>query len=514
VAGVLRVQHWLRVDVLFNDGPEFLRITKAMAAHDWGTALADDYHPLYPLVTLAVQLLVPLPNDGYASAAALVSILAGIASVLFLYLFVRSAYGLRAAWVAALALAVHPYAVRFSGDVQSDGLYLALFLGASAALWAALRNRAAAVAGWAGALSGLAYLVRPEGVGVALVGGALGGGRALRGGGARLGWSGWLAALGAGCLVVMAPYLISIRVETGQWHLTKKKPLELVSPLDEEGGAAALGLAPAVPPRVSGPVSPPASPESAEVPAASLREEPRAVAPIFSRSAVLLRFLSTLVSTLRPEILVLLLLGVFSCRGRPGPRAAFVIAFLCLYLTVLLGLALHGYVSRRHVLPPLVLTFGYAALGLPVLGEALVSVAGRLSRAKARPRPRLALGLGLLCLLAPSLGKELRPHDHAGLAERRAAEWLRAEGLAPGPVAASKDRVAYYADAPFVPLRHASDEGLVADLRARGARYLIVEEDGGEGSRAARRAQEGGLTLLHRLEAGGREAWVYALPTP
>ncbi|HKE12756.1 MAG TPA: glycosyltransferase family 39 protein [Myxococcota bacterium] len=504
MAGVLRAQHWLREDVLFNDGPEFLRITKAMAAHDWGAALGDDYHPLYSLVTLGMQLVAPLPNDGYASAAALVSIVAGVASVLLLYLFARTAYGRAAAWPAALALAVHPYAVRFSGDVQSDGLYLALFLGAVLALWVALRDRAAALAGWAGALSGLAYLTRPEGAGVALIGGALGGLRLLGSGGSRARWVGWLAALGAACLVVMAPYLISIRVETGQWHLTKKKTLELVSLLDEEGGAAA-------PP--GGPVSTPARSGSAPGQAASA-PAPSAEVASPARSAVLLRFLSTLVSTLRPEFLVLLLFGIYTCWSRPGWRALFVCAFLGLYLAVLLGLAFHGYVSRRHVLPPLVLTFGYVAVGLPVLGEILVSIGGSVLRAQATPRPRLALGIALLCLLVPSLAKELRPHDHAGLAERRAAEWLRAEQLAPGPVAASKDRVAYYADAPFVPLRHAPDAGLVADLKDRGARYLIVEEDGGEGSRAARRAQEGGLPLLHRLEAGGREAWVYALPAP
>jgi hypothetical protein len=403
-----------------------------------------------------------------------------------------------------LALAVHPYAVRFSADVQSDGLYLALFLAAVLALWVALRNREAALAGWAGALSGLAYLTRPEGVGVALLGGFLGGLRALDGG-ARGRWAGWLAALGAGCLVVMAPYLISIRVETGHWHLTKKKPLELVSLLDEEGGAA--GSSPA------GSMPTPSLLESAPGQPASLPPPPpEASSP--ARRPVLLRFLSTLVSTLRPELLVLLLCGIYISWGRPGWRALFVSAFLGLYLAVLLGLALHGYVSRRHVLPPLVLTFGYAALGLPVLGETLVSIGGRALRRKVAPPPGLALGVGLVCLLAPSLGKELRPHDHAGLAERRAAEWLRGEGLAPGPVAASKDRVAYYADAPFVPLRPAPDTGLVADLKARGARYLIVEEDGGEGSRAARRAHEGGLPLLHQLEAGGREAWVYALPAP
>jgi hypothetical protein len=484
-----------------------------MAAGEWGKALADDYHPLYSLATLGTQLVLPLPEDGYVSAAVLVSILSGMASVLFLYLFVRQAYGRAAAWPAALVLAVHPYAVRFSADVQSDGLYLALFLAAAAVLWTALRKRLPARAACAGVLSGLAYLARPEGMGVAAIGGALGGFEALRGRGGRLGWGIWLFALGASCLLVMAPYLISIRVETGHWHLTKKKSLELVSLLDEDGGAAGpANPVPGLPEPSSGALVAPSSPGAVQgVPSPTASQVPSS-----RRSSALLGFLSTLASTARPEVLVLLFLGVFSCWGRPGPRAVFVLSFLALYLAIVLGLALHvhGYASRRHVLPPLVMSFGYAALGLPVLGQALVAVGERVFRRNAVPHPRLAMGLALVCLLAPSLGKELRPRDHAGLAERRAAEWLRAEGLAPGPVAASKDRVAYYADAPFVPLHQAQDAGLVADLEARGARYLIVEEDGGVGSHAARRAQEGGLPLLHREVAGGREAWVYALPAP
>ncbi|HYB13405.1 MAG TPA: glycosyltransferase family 39 protein [Myxococcota bacterium] len=513
LAGALRAQHWAREDVLFNDGPEFLRISKAMAARDWGAALADNYHPLYSFATLATELALPLPKDGYVSAAVLVSVVAGVASVLCLYLFVRSAYGAEVAWLAALALAVHPYALRFSADVQSDGLYLALFLAAVASLWVALREGAPAVAGWAGAFSGLAYLTRPEGVGVALVGSVMGTGlgalRVLRGEESAIRWVRWLAALGGACLLVMAPYLVSIRLETGAWHLTKKKSLERVAFLEEE-----RGVSPTSPPDVPQPSAsaPPAVPAQEAAPSSSAPLE----TPAPSRGhSLFLGFLSNVGSTMRPEIVLLLLVGLYCCRGPLGLRGAFVLALLASYGAVFLSQELHyGYLSRRHVLPPLVLTFGYAAVGLPVLGSALVSLGERLFRAKATPRPRLALGLGLLCLLAPSLGKELRPRDHGGLAERRAAEWLRAEGLAPGAVAASKDRVAYYADAPFVPLRHAPDAGLVADLKARGARYLIVEEDGAEGSRAAQRAREGGLTLLHRVEAGGREAWVYALPAP
>jgi len=483
-----------------------------MAAGEWGRALADAYHPLYSFATLATQLVAPLPNDGFVSAAVLVSMLAGVASVLCLYLFVRSAFGVAAAWPAALALAVHPYALRFSADVQSDGLYLALFLASLAALWVALRGGAPALAGWAGTFSGLAYLTRPEGVGVAVVGSllgmGLGGVRVLRGQDSATRWLSWLAALVGACLLTMTPYLVSMRVETGRWQLSKKKSLERVAFLDEETAAA-----PAGPASISTSSSTPAPHEP--VPALA-NSQAEASPPRRSVSLGLLSgFFSTLGSTVGPEILLLLLFGVFTCRGRPGLRGVFVLALLGSYTAVLLSQDFHyGYLSRRHVLPPFVLTFGYAGVGLPALGETLVSVGERVFRARPTPRPRLALGLGLLCLLVPSLGKEFRPHDHRGLAERRAAEWLRAEGLALGPVAASKDRVAYYADAPFVSLHQAPEAGLVANLRARGARYLIVEEDGGEGSRAAQHAREEGLPMLHHVQAGGREAWVYALPAP
>ncbi len=498
---------------MFNDGPEFLALTQAFAVGDWARALGHDYHPLYPFATLVVGLVTGATGDGYVSAAIAVSVLSGTVAVGCLYAFLRSAFGLPAAWIGALALAVHPYAVRFSSDVQSDGLYLALFLAAVALAWAALRGRRPALAGWAGALSGLAYLTRPEGVGVALASGAVAGLAALRGEGKRLCWLGWIAALFGGLALVAAPYLVSLRLQTGTWELTRKKSVARFAGFEAPPPAAeAPEVAPAPGMPAAGAPGPPPG-------------EPDAIRRAGHLGPVSADFLRTLVSGARIEILLLLGLGLFASRGRPGPRAVFVGALVGLYGCVLAALAWrYGYVSHRHVLPPLTLLFGWVGLGVPVAGGALLALAQRLrgAAAAAVPRPRVALALGLALLVLPSLGKGLRPTSETGVAERRAAEWLRAQGLPPGAVAADKSRVAYYAGAPHVSLRAAPDRELVAWLQARGARYLIVGERigagpagrGGSEPRALRGARAAGLPVLHEVEAEGEAARVFAVPPP
>ena len=499
---------------MFNDGPAFLALTQALAAGDWASALAHDYHPLYPFATLVLGLLTGATGDGYVSAAVAVSILSGTVAVGCLYAFLRSAFGLPAAFLGALALAVHPYAVRFSSDVQSDGLYLALFLAAVAFAWAALRDVRPALAGWTGAFAGLAYLTRPEGIGVALASAGLAGLAALRGDGPRIRWLGWLAALAGGLALVTAPYLVSLRLETGAWQLTKKKSVTRFAGLE-------------APPLATDAPQPALAPGAAAPAAATAVGEPDAVRRAGRIGPVMVDFLRTVASGARVELLLLLGLGLAASRGRPGPRAVFVGALVGLYACVLFAQAYHyGYVSHRHVLPPLTLLFGWVALGVPVAGTALLRLAQRLRGAAASPRPRVALALGLALLVVPSLGKGLRPTPETGVAERRAAEWLRAQGLPPGAVAADKSRVAYYAGAPHVSLRAAPDTELVAWLQAQGARYLIVGErvgsdPGGPASpakpsgsepRALRGARAAGLQVLHEVEAEGEAARVFAVP--
>jgi len=149
LAVAVRWIRWARTDALFNDGPIFLGIARLMEGGHWGVALGHDYHPLYPLVVLALRaVLAPFGGVGWETAGAAVSIAGGAASVLFLHLWLRDAFGARVALLGGLLLAVHVQAVEYSADVQSEGVYLACFTAAVWLGWRALeRGRAADAAG-------------------------------------------------------------------------------------------------------------------------------------------------------------------------------------------------------------------------------------------------------------------------------------------------------------------------------------------------------------------------------
>jgi 4-amino-4-deoxy-L-arabinose transferase-like glycosyltransferase len=514
VAAALRVARWDATDAIFNDGPAFLGIAQAMEAGEWGRALAHAYHPLYSFATLAAHLAAGAApsRESWESAAVAVSIASGIASVVLLWALVRRLFCPTTALVAALLLAFHPTAVRHSADVQSDGLYLALFLASALFAWRALDERRAALAAWAGAFAGLAYLVRPEGLGVALVAGALGALRVFQRRWSPRDAAPWAVALVAGALLVMAPYLVAMRVDTGAWQLTKKKSIARLA------GAGAPYYPPAETEEATPPSEPPAA--GAAVPGPAQAAEPAAAPARWPRAVLAARqFEREAIGSLRYEMLLLVALGVWLRRGRPGEVGVFVLAHVGLYAIVLYALALNaGYVSKRHVVPPASLAFGYAALGVPALGAALVRAArrltGRRGDASAPVARALAIGLGLALVAPFAVGKNFRGNRDMGGAQRGAAEWLAEQPLAKGPVAADKVRVAYYAGAGFVSLRDADVRNLAAWLQGQGARYLIT--DTAEMSkRPALAAATGELELLHAYAGeGGVEGRVFAVPRP
>ncbi len=93
-AVVVRCIRWWQTSLLFNDGPTFLWIAQEMAAARWREALAHAYHPLYPFLTLLAHFVIP----DWEQAAVAVSVVAGAAAVLLLFVFLRSAFGRREAW--------------------------------------------------------------------------------------------------------------------------------------------------------------------------------------------------------------------------------------------------------------------------------------------------------------------------------------------------------------------------------------------------------------------------------
>jgi len=482
LAAVVRVVRWQVTAAMFNDGPVFLAIAQAMEAGEWSNALGHPFHPLYPAAIAAFHLVIP----DWEVAAVTVSVLSGTIAVACLWGFVHAAFGPVEAALAGLLLAVHSLAIEYSGDIQSEGLYLALFLAAAWVLWRALDERSPALAGLGGLLSGAAYLARPEGLGIAMVGAGIAASRGLRGSWPSRLTAGWLAALMLGSGLCVAPYLGWLRFDQGEWSLSGKKSIGVVTGVvaDPHRGPDPL------------------APEPLQRDAARLESPQEELSSRDKLSAGFGELVRTHVRTFRYEILVLLLAAaLLSVRPPLGTRGAFVLAVVSFYALLALGLATNvGYLSARHVFPGVTLTFGYAALGLLALSALL----GGSSTARVRGIARLLVVL----VVAIGLGKALNPDRLDSLAERRAAEWLAAQRIEVGAVAARKRRVAYYARAPWVKLATAA---FPAGLRQLGATHLILNEEDWADYGYLRALEPPQARLLHRTEAAGEKALVFEL---
>ena len=508
VAIAVRAFTWSRSEAIMNDGPAFLRIAWNLGNGRWSEALAHPYHPLYPLLIAAVQPLFGASRawevGSWETAGVAVSIASGGVAVWFLYDFLRRSFGGWVPAVGALLLAVHPYAVPYSSDVQSEGVYLALFLGAVGRAWRALEAPSFGRAAAAGLLSGLAYLTRPEGLGVAVAAVALMALLTLRGLRAPRAFGGFAAGVALGASLVVLPYVVALDRSAGELRLTRKKSLVTIATLDErslERSERLYGLGPE-----------PGAPES------PWHKWGRRVGHGTSE------VLGAARHAFRPDHWVLAGLGAWAVGGSPGLRAAFLATIVGLYGAVLFGLQLTaGYVSMRHALPPLVPLLGYVALGVPVLGRGLLALP-RLALRRGPPTPGVALATGLAVVMVASTVMATRPQRPERAAARAASEWLGAQGLAE-EVAATKQRDAYYALAHYARLPRSAADGGGADwvesLRQRGVRYIILDEAAareypglGDEGRVARDAR---LRVLHRVEAGDRWAVVLEVteaPTP
>jgi 4-amino-4-deoxy-L-arabinose transferase-like glycosyltransferase len=491
-AALFRALRWSATAVMFNDGPIFIDLAKAMAEGEWAQALSHEYHPLFPALIAVFHSLI----GDWELAAVAVNVIGGTAAVACLYGFARTAFGRAPAFAAAVILAVHPYAIKFSGDVQSEGLYLGLFLGAVWALWLALRSASHAAAAVAGLLCGLAYLTRPEGIGLLAVGGALAAWHALRGSWSRRRAAIWGALLFLTVACVAGPYVAWLRAENGAWSITQKKSVGWITGLSGPPArfAPKEDPAPAAPDRTA--TDPSTGPTAEQRP-------PGSAARSFSRYGdAVVDLVHSKLQALGPGLFAILLAGGLIGRWRRlSFRGVFVLMIVGLYGLVLYELTLNvGYVSTRHALPAVTVALGH-------VGAALLVVVGAFPVS----RQRVALALVFIAIAGIGLSSSLRPDRTDSIAERRAAEWLRARDLPPGGVAVHRRRIAYYAGSPAVEIPDKPPKDVVGKMRKWGAEYLIIsDEDVGDYpwlvEALPTRAQ-----LLHREEANGVSASVYLL---
>jgi hypothetical protein len=237
--------------------------------------------------------------------------------------------------------------------------------------------------------------------------------------------------------------------------------------------------------------------------------------PLRSAAEAVLSTAHAAVSGLRPEVLLVAVLGIVRLRGRPGLRGELLLAVAAVYFALLWALAMnYGYVSRRHTLTPALLFLGYAAEGVPWVGAALLRGVRRVLGRPGEPRPAAALALGLALLTLAALSKQWRPQRSPNVAERAAAEWVHARSEPGRPVASGKRRVAYYAGAPWFPLRKIPGGApLASALRSNGVRYLVADEQDVQVYRDLARPESAGLDVVYRAQMDGGSATVFEIVT-
>ena len=208
----------LRAAALSFDAARYLELARAYA--DDGLRAALDWY-VGPAFPVAVGTLYRLLGD-LELAGRLFGLISAVALVGLVWLLLKEISDHTTAHFGAALLATNPAVIRHAPSAEIDLPYLMLLCGALYAQVRSIRSRQSRAV-WsvsAGLLFGIAYLVRPEALVVALLVGLW----FLVGPAARqLGARRWLVGLSAPiALMVGAPYLVWLHESLGRWTLSGK----------------------------------------------------------------------------------------------------------------------------------------------------------------------------------------------------------------------------------------------------------------------------------------------------
>ncbi len=445
LAALIRLPAVLVNPVVSVDETRYLRLAEAAPAHP-ELLLLHNYHPAYPAALVPVVAMAPAAPE---RPARLFSLLLGLVSLIALWGLARERFGAEVALVAAALFALYPGPIEASGRILSESIYLPAVLGSCWALLRLIRSGGFGAAVGFGALAGLAYLTRPEGLAPAVVGLgwlAIGGSLSIGHDARRASRGRRLAVLGVAALslaVVAGPYVVSIG------GLTRKKAIG-ISALD--AGHESQGASRAM---------------------QELRAHwiGTADVPSSERSPVA-EFAHEWISSATPIFWVVAIVGLLCLvrrRQRLAPADWMLTGVIGLYLAAHVFVLMRaGYLSSRHVWP-------VACLALPWLAAAVWHVLHW--RPEQRPWSGRLLGgavLGGFALLALSASawpwRSERPYL------RDSGLYLRTQGASEGAVLATDPRVAYYARSKSLIIGRGSWADLLEGARNGGARWIACEE--------------------------------------
>lgn len=419
----VRIYLTAAADTVSRDTCTFVWFAQDLAAD--GIQAVDNYqqHPLYPASILATHTLLdsvglaPAGNAGWRVAAILVALLAGLACIVVIGLLARFLFGRTVGLVCAGFAAVLPELAEYSADGLSDTLHLLLYVSALLLGMVGLTRSRWQPMLAAGVLSGLAFLTRPEGAGVAVV--LTMACLALP----RVGrWRTRLpmcAAVAVGALLVAAPYMQM----TGRL-IPKKSIFELFGqPAGQTAGASDA-------PSAIGAHWPILADAGLGLPAVA--------------SAVVL-IVRKWVRTCRVVFFVLAILGICQ-RGWPADRrnacaaltAAGALHFAVLMLLVV-NFAYDSELSQRH-------TLVLAVLILPWAAAALNDIVAAVLKRRPAAAPALVWTVAIAIIVGSIAYWLFRPRQQNTRYMREAAVWLAEHRPDTRLVMTAEYRVGFYAD--------------------------------------------------------------------
>lgn len=233
LAVCLGIRVWLihSVDIISKDGTIYVKMAQEWADDPRGVTVNYDYTVAYSAAICAVHGVLthlggPAGIDGWELAGKLVSLTANLLALVGLWLLAGRIFNWHVAWVTVLLFGVGRKWAMLGADVISDSpsiCFMIWSLVLAMEALDALRLRKGIMLAWAagaGALAGCAYLVRPEGLLVAAIGGLLWLAYVI----ARRGsWKLLLASSAVTALTALAvglPYMLAIGGLTHKKNLT------------------------------------------------------------------------------------------------------------------------------------------------------------------------------------------------------------------------------------------------------------------------------------------------------
>ena len=457
--------------VIARDGTRFIVMAQHVKEQGVAGVLSEQYHPLYSILIY----LWNFPVGNWEHSARIAAVVMGVLTLIPLFYLTKDLFGEAIAKTALLLYSFHPYAVRFSADALSESTYIFFMI---CSLWLGYSALAGRKKIWfmflAGGSASLAYLTRPEGIGVFMVLSLfclLTPFFKIHKKPLLFGLTAFIL-LFAGFTLFSSPYMAAIKNKTGYWQITTKKrnrdflPSFIRNKLFNEKNKPANH-------------EPGAAQTSERKNIVDTKEPVKKrfdLKEIKRKTGCLASLSNTFFKTCHPVMFVFLVIGlIFGFKDKNKDRKliiSVIITTFILYFYVLYKLSLGYYVSKRHVLPLVTILFCFCANGVHAAGR--FKPIEKILKFKTFS-PVVVLTLLCVIICAP---KTFKPNRFNKKYIKDIANWITIHGDMKALYAVDDPRITFYAGVQSVTVPSCDLPLSQIDyfLSSRNPKYLLLDK--------------------------------------